>query len=85
MVLGLSVFFSYKTFVYNKTKIIIFLSDTDPFYRIVVQYFNDVLTDFSKVTALDSVINAQIAMCTVDNYSNCFSILVFNKLLISSF
>ena len=84
MVLGLNVFFSHKTFVHNKTKItinILFLSDTHTFYAIVVQYFNNVFTDFSKVTALDTANNAQIAMYTVDYYRNCFSILVFNKIL----
>lgn len=83
MVLGLNVFFSHKTFVHSKSKITInitFLCGT--FYRIVVQDFNNVFTAFSKVTALDAAINAQIAIYTVDNYySSCFSSLVFNKIL----
>lgn len=83
MVLGLNVFFSHKTFVHNKSKITInitFLCGT--FSRIVVQDFNNVFTAFSKVTALDAPINAQITIYTVDNYySNCFSNLVFNKIL----
>lgn len=60
MGLELPVFFSHKTFAYNKKITIItrFLSDTYTFYGIVMQFFNNVFADFSKATVLDSAISA---------------------------